>query len=51
MSLPKEVYEMMIDKMHLPFYWIETSSCVGPFFWSTVTELDGTPRFRTNPNI
>jgi hypothetical protein len=51
MSLPKEVYEMMIDKRHLPFHWIETSSCVGPFFWSTVTELDGTPRFRTYPDI
>lgn len=30
MSLPKEVYEMMIDNMHLPFHWIETSSVSAP---------------------
>jgi hypothetical protein len=46
MSLPRSIYDMMVKAMHLPFQWIETSSCVGPFFWSTLTEVEGKPRFR-----
>jgi hypothetical protein len=46
LSLPKGLYKMMVETMHLPHHWIETSSCVGPFFWSTMTEVDGRPHFR-----
>ena len=41
LSLPKKIYEKMVKSMRLPLSWIETSSCVGPVFWSGVELVDG----------
>ena len=41
LSLPKRQYESMVKSMKLPLSWIETSSCVGPVFWSATTMIDG----------
>ncbi|KAL5092937.1 hypothetical protein Trisim1_000666 [Trichoderma cf. simile WF8] len=39
-SLPRENYSAMVQALHLPQMAIETSSVVGPFFWSTVDRDD-----------
>jgi hypothetical protein len=41
LSLPKEQYQSMVKSIKLPLSWIETSSCVGPVFWSGITSIDG----------
>lgn len=46
-SLPRENYSAMVQALHLPQMAIETSSVVGPFFWSTVDRDDnGITRLR-----
>jgi hypothetical protein len=41
LSLPKKIYSSMVKSMKLPLSWIETSSCVGPVFWSGTAWIDG----------
>jgi hypothetical protein len=41
LSLPKKQYESMVKSLKLPLSWIETSSCVGPVFWSGTTLVEG----------
>lgn len=40
LSLPKKQYENMVKSIKLPLSWIETSSCVGPVFWSGIILID-----------
>ncbi|KAH8716074.1 hypothetical protein HC256_004857 [Beauveria bassiana] len=43
LSLPKDVYEQMVRVLRLPFRGIETTSVVGPFFWSSYDHDDADP--------
>ncbi|PMB69586.1 hypothetical protein BM221_004230 [Beauveria bassiana] len=43
LSLPKDVYEQMVRGLRLPFRGIETTSVVGPFFWSSYDHDDADP--------
>ena len=51
LSLPKEQYERMVKSFKLPLSWIETSSCVGPVFWSGIAKIEGKNYLRTSPPI
>ncbi|KAH7328508.1 hypothetical protein B0I35DRAFT_403864 [Stachybotrys elegans] len=42
-SLPKEAYANMVNVLALPSRAIETSSIVGPFFWSSYDQDDDNP--------
>ena len=46
LSVPKEFYEKIVASMHLPLSWIETSSAVGPFFWSGLEQNGGNTYLR-----
>lgn len=48
-SLSKDSYETMVRALKLPFRGIETSSVVGPFFWSAYDQDDDDPHLRTKP--
>ncbi|KAJ6788656.1 hypothetical protein PWT90_04965 [Aphanocladium album] len=43
LSLPKESYEQMVRVFRLPFRGIETTSVVGPFFWTSYDHDDADP--------
>ncbi|EGX97118.1 hypothetical protein CCM_01777 [Cordyceps militaris CM01] len=43
LSLPKDVYEQMVRVLRLPFRGIETTSVVGPFFWTSYDHDDADP--------
>ncbi|OAA73871.1 Mg2+ transporter protein, CorA-like/Zinc transport protein ZntB [Cordyceps fumosorosea ARSEF 2679] len=43
LSLPKDAYEKMVRALRLPFRGIETTSVVGPFFWSSSDHDDADP--------
>ena len=45
-SLSKDVYESMVRELKLPFRAIETTSVVGPFFWSAFDQDDEDPHLR-----
>lgn len=45
-SLPKDSYEDMVRALKLPFRGIETTSVVGPFFWSSFDQDDDDPHLR-----
>ncbi|OAA34448.1 Mg2+ transporter protein, CorA-like/Zinc transport protein ZntB [Metarhizium rileyi] len=45
-SLPKDSYEAMVRVMKLPFRGIETTSVVGPFFWSSLDQDDEDPHLQ-----
>ncbi|ODA80038.1 hypothetical protein RJ55_02996 [Drechmeria coniospora] len=45
-SLPKDSYESMTRVLKLPFRAIETSSVVGPFFWSAYDQDDDDPHLQ-----
>lgn len=47
-SLPKDSYAAMVREMKLPFRGIETTSVVGPFFWSSFDQDDDDPHLRTS---
>lgn len=46
LSLSKDSYEEMVRVMRLPFRGIETTSIVGPFFWSALDQDDEDPHLR-----
>ncbi|KFA78014.1 hypothetical protein S40288_05232, partial [Stachybotrys chartarum IBT 40288] len=46
LSLPKDSYENMVRVLHLPFRGVETSSVVGPFFWSALDQDDDNPHLQ-----
>jgi hypothetical protein len=48
-SLRKDVYESMVRELRLPFRAIETTSVVGPFFWSALDQDDEDPHLRESP--
>ncbi|PQE26113.1 Mg2+ transporter -like Zinc transport protein [Rutstroemia sp. NJR-2017a BBW] len=43
LSLPKGFHQKLVEGMGLPYSWIETSSTVGPFYWSSIEENGGDP--------
>ncbi|KAJ4144659.1 hypothetical protein LMH87_003534 [Akanthomyces muscarius] len=43
LSLPKDAYEQMVRVLRLPFRGIETTSVVGPFFWTSYDHDDADP--------
>ncbi|TQW10350.1 Magnesium transport protein CorA, transmembrane region [Cordyceps javanica] len=43
LSLPKDAYEQMVRVLRLPFRGIETTSVVGPFFWTSYDHDDVDP--------
>ncbi|GAO16925.1 hypothetical protein UVI_02046360 [Ustilaginoidea virens] len=43
LSLPKDSYASMVRLMKLPYRGIETTSVVGPFFWSSFDQDDDDP--------
>ncbi|KAF5130063.1 hypothetical protein E5D57_006398 [Metarhizium anisopliae] len=45
-SLPKDSYEDMVRALKLPFRGIETTSVVGPFFWSSFDQDDDDPHLQ-----
>ncbi|OAQ70216.1 Magnesium transport protein CorA, transmembrane region [Pochonia chlamydosporia 170] len=45
-SLPKDSYAAMVREMKLPFRGIETTSVVGPFFWSSFDQDDDDPHLQ-----
>ncbi|KJK77484.1 hypothetical protein H634G_07223 [Metarhizium anisopliae BRIP 53293] len=45
-SLPKDSYEDMVRSLKLPFRGIETTSVVGPFFWSSFDQDDDDPHLQ-----
>lgn len=47
LSLPKDAYEQMVRVLRLPFRGIETTSVVGPFFWTSYDHDDADPHLRT----
>ncbi|KAJ3473033.1 hypothetical protein NLG97_g10556 [Lecanicillium saksenae] len=49
LSLPKESYEQMVRVLRLPFRGIETTSVVGPFFWTSYDHDDADPHLRMLP--
>jgi hypothetical protein len=48
-SLPKAAYANMVKVLALPSRAIETSSIVGPFFWSGYDQDDENPHLRKFP--
>ncbi len=46
LSLPKNLYETMVQAMKLPYKSIETTAVVGPFFWCAYNEDDSDPHLR-----
>ncbi|KAH8817387.1 hypothetical protein F5884DRAFT_249042 [Xylogone sp. PMI_703] len=42
-SLKPDMYKLMVETFHLPYRLLESSSCVGPFFWSAVEMDDQEP--------
>lgn len=45
-SLPKDAYANMVRVLKLPYRAIETTSVVGPFFWSAFDQDDDEPHLR-----
>lgn len=45
-SLNPEMYIEMMKAFYLPYAAIESTSCVGPFLWSTLDQDDDNPRLR-----
>ncbi|KAG5933432.1 hypothetical protein E4U53_000989 [Claviceps sorghi] len=45
-SLPRDSYAAMVRVMKLPFRGIETTSVVGPFFWSSFDQDDHDPHLQ-----
>lgn len=45
-SLPKNAYASMVKVMKLPYRGIETTSVVGPFFWSSLDHNKQDPHLR-----
>ena len=46
MSLTHTAYESMVRHLRLPYRGIETTSVVGPFFWSALDSDDDDPHLR-----
>jgi hypothetical protein len=46
LSLPEGFHQKLIEGMRLPYSWIETSSTVGPFYWSSIEANGGDPCLR-----
>jgi hypothetical protein len=46
LSLEPEMYSTMIHALHLPMRAIESSSCVGPFFWAAIDQNDENTHLR-----
>ncbi|KAH8894814.1 hypothetical protein GQ53DRAFT_792689 [Thozetella sp. PMI_491] len=46
MSLSHEAYDAMIRHLKLPFRGVESSSVVGPFFWSSYDQDDENPHLQ-----
>lgn len=46
LSLPKDSYASMVRLMKLPYRGIETTSVVGPFFWSSFDQDDDDPHLQ-----
>jgi hypothetical protein len=47
-SLKPHVYKSMVTAFNLPYRAIESSSCVGPFFWAAWDQDESTPHLRKN---
>ena len=45
-SLPHHRYKKMVDALRLPYRGIETTSAVGPVFWSAFDQDEETPHLR-----
>lgn len=50
LSLQPAAYVSMIEKLHLPYKAVETTSCVGPFFWSAFDDDEENPHLRMCPH-
>lgn len=50
LSLKPRHYKSMVTAMNLPFRGIETTSCVGPFFWCAYDQDEVNPHLRTSCN-
>ncbi|KAH8658766.1 hypothetical protein BGZ60DRAFT_531448 [Tricladium varicosporioides] len=46
LSLTQKQYKAMVNALHLPYRWIESMSCVGPFFWSAWDQDEETPHLQ-----
>jgi hypothetical protein len=49
-SLRPEMYKNMVEAMNLPYRGIESTSVVGPFFWSAWDQDEENPHLRTIPS-
>src|SRR5262249_26892862 len=47
-TLTHASYESMVRTFRLPFRAIESTSVVGPFFWSSIDQDDEDPHLRTS---
>ncbi|RFU33233.1 hypothetical protein B7463_g3112, partial [Scytalidium lignicola] len=46
-SMKPEMYKSMVETMNLPYRAIESTSAVGPFFWSAYDQDDENPHIQT----